>query len=330
MFRNICGTLLASNSRRRMGLRLATERDAGREGAQAGVPKHSSVVVQGKQFGSQEIRLKVDSEEAPLGQDGAGLAGFEEIVEESTGGQWNVHSVQQSKCSQNDSSRKLLRDHDTMKRLQQARQAMIGADSQGRARKSSMPSLFKSTKVANMIERMATGAAEADDSMQVTISHSPKTLILHGLALIWGCPQCQVAFLATENSTVQRKSHLLPAYLTRPWADTRSNWRKTMGGHLINKHEQLFWLEKNGEWSLLHAGVLSWITARAFVSVHSFTHLYVHACVRHIRPKGCYAFDPTPSPWSHHHHDRFNSRISRHAFVRRGRWERQPRLNGFR
>ena len=157
-----------------MGSRLATERDAGSEGDQAGVPKHPSVVVQGKQFGSEEIRVKVDPEEASLGQDGAGLAGFEEIVEERTDGQCNVHPVQQSECSQNDSSRESMhRDHETMKRLQQARQAMIGADSQGRARKSSIPGFFKSTKVANMIERMATGAAEADDSMQVTINHCP-------------------------------------------------------------------------------------------------------------------------------------------------------------
>ena len=34
--------------------------------------------------------------------------------------------------------------------------------------------------------------------------------------------------------------------------DTQSEWRKKIGGRCVNKHHQLFWLEKNGPKVILH------------------------------------------------------------------------------
>ena len=76
-----------------------------------------------------------------------------------------------------------------------------------------------------MIERVTVGHDEADDSMQVS-------------------------FQSTDAARKKMRS-FVPPYMKRPWKDTRSPWRKDLGGHCINNHQKLFWLEKNGPKFLL-------------------------------------------------------------------------------
>ena len=202
------------------------------------------VNVQGQHFGrharneSEDIRLEIVEEEA-VAENGSPLSKgellqnqkdtFDEICEEQPQSEHKTSTNVSKMSHQHIIKRRqamLGRASTSLADLGMAKSTKVsGQDKQQSGAFGTFKSFRGRNKVAAMIERVAVGHDEDDDDMQINFQAS--------------------------DAARQGMRAFVPPYVKRLWIDTRSPWRKDLGGHCINNHHKLFWLEKNGPKLLL-------------------------------------------------------------------------------